>query len=569
MGIVWWLQTDKGTGVDMKSKRSSSFYLGSRRVWLLVMTAGWSLWMNGCASWGFGQGSDALTNEVGAESLFSEAELDYEVPVSVPNILVNQLGYLPDSEKMAVFRGEELPETFQIIDAKTGEAVFEGTLEDRGYNTYFEEYNSYGIFTEVTKPGNYYVEAQVVGRSYFFTIESGLYNPVARDAVKQYYFNRCGITLTGEYAGERSHSACHTQKVPFRDNAEESLDVSGGWHQDQNGSKDLVRACSVVNTLLLAYELNEGAFGDDGAIPESGNLIPDLLDEIRYEIDWLLKMQDVGTGGVFAGISVYRTDETSETAYIEPISPEATQMYCAAMAKFSYLYQGFDSIYATDCLKAADRAWRYLENNISDPSGEGYFLAATEMYRASGYQTYHRVITQYLKQPQGGILNSEVSGNNSNSNDSSSANEVSINENVMMGYVTYLSTKKYVDKNLCSEIMKIIMSEAEGIAARTRQSPYLTAGNRQQDNNTELLTDMFYLSIVNHIIRNHEYGTVIENHLHYLMGRNSEGISYIDGIGAKNYLEIEVRLGIMNQIEPDSKLIFMLSEIKSNSDQIE
>jgi endoglucanase len=106
---------------------------------------------------------------------------------------------------------------------------------------------------------------------------------------------------------------------------------------------------------------------------------------------------------------------------------------------------------------------------------------------------------------------------------------------------------------------------AQDISARARLSQYLTAGNEKQDNNSELLTDMFFLSIVNHIITNHEYGTVIENHLHYLMGRNSDGISYIDEVGALNYRDIDNRLGIMNQFGLNSKLVFMLSEIKSNA----
>ncbi len=486
-------------------------------------------------------------------TLFSEAELDYEVPISTPNILVNELGYLPNREKMAVFRGENLPETFQIIDAMSGQAVWEGKIEDQGYNTDTGEHNSYGTFTELKSPGTYYVEASIVGRSYTFTISDGLYDAIFRSACKQYYYNRCGISLHEDFAGDYAHNACHTQKVPLREDATVSLDVSGGWHQDASGSKDTSSACKVINSMLLAYELNKDFFTDDMEIPESGNAVPDLLDEINYEISWLLKMQDSITGGAYSGVTVYQSSsETGPlspyTAYVEPVSLEATAMYCAVMAKFGYLYQDYDTTYATECLKAADRAWRYLENNPAAETDakemEGLiFMAATEMYRAAGYNAYHRIITQYLN-------NHEYQEN--------------LNENIIMGGVTYLSTKKRVDRNLCSEIMKVLMDKAEAIAEASSKSQYLTAGNRKQDNNVELLEAMVYLSIVNHIIKNHEYGTVIENHLHYFMGRNSGGISYIDGIGAKNYQSVSSGLGIMNQIGPNSRLIFMISEIKSN-----
>ncbi len=510
--------------------------------------------LTGCSGLDFLSKADpAESPENQIESLLDEADLNYEVPISVPNILVNEMGYLPDSKKIAVFRGENIPDTFRIVSAETGKVVFEGEVEDRGYNTYTDEYNSYGVFSEVRQSGKYYVEANVVGRSYFFTVGEGLYDSVFTDACKQYYYNRCGVTLTEEYAGSYAHSACHTQKVPMREDATVALDVSGGWHQDESGSKDIVKACDVMDTMLLAYELNGEVFKDDIDIPESGNQIPDLLDEIHYETDWLLKMQDAKTGGVYSGVTVYQPEGeqgnmTSYTAFVEPVSLEATAAYCATMANFGYIYQSYDTGYATECLKAADRAWRYLEKNYDDRVAELYFLAATEMYRAAGYQSYHSVITQYL--------------NNSNYKED-------MNETIMTGCITYLSTKMRVDKKLCSDIMKTIMLKAEEISADARQSQYLTAGNREQDNNGELLDNMFYLSVVNHIIKNHEYGTVIENHLHYFMGRNSMGISYIDGVGAKNYKDIDIKLGIMNQMESDSKFIFMLSEIGNSADALD
>jgi endoglucanase len=226
------------------------------------------------------------------------------------------------------------------------------------------------------------------------------------------------------------------------------------------------------------------------------------------------------------------------------------------MAKFSYLYQEIDNDYATECLKAADRAWRYLNRNHTELLDEKYFFAAAEMYRAAGYQAYHNIVAQYLTSED--YQNLFGASNKDGTWDSRQ-------ETIMMGTVTYLLTKKRVDRVLSSEVMKNIMLIAEEISAKVRVSHYLTAGNRKQDNNNELLTDMFYLTIVNYIITNHEYGTIIENHLHYFMGRNSDGISYIDDVGALNYKNLDNRLGIMNQIGSNAKLLFMISEIKSNA----
>jgi endoglucanase len=475
----------------------------------------------------------AESDEHRFESLLSEADINYTVPVSVPNIIINQLGYLSDSVKLAIFRGQNLPAGFQVVDAETGRTVFSGEIEERGYNEMTGEYLSYGYFSELSEPGSYYLEAQVVGRSYNFVIADNIYNEIFVRAGRQYYLNRCG-------------SSCHLAPLPLRHDEATVLDVSGGWHQDSSGSKDVLISCKVVTTLLLSYELNGIVYGDQTGIPESGNQIPDLLDEIRYEIEWLMKMQDLRSGGIYEGVTFSGT-----AGYIEGITVPATKLFIAAMAKFSYIYQDYDLAFATECLRAADLAWLYLEQNYSDLEDEMYFQAAAEMYRASGYATHHSIVTRYLVsneyQTLFGTANA-VTGDGRQ-------------EEIMKGVVTYLLTKKPVERDLCNEIMKSIMLIAEDVSARARSSRYLTAGNRIQDNNSELLQDMFYLSIVNYVITNHEYGTVLENHLHYLLGRNSAGISYIDEAGALNYKEIDNRLGVMNHIESNSKLLFLLSAI--------
>ena len=105
------------------------------------------------------------------------------------------------------------------------------------------------------------------------------------------------------------------------------------------------------------------------------------------------------------------------------------------------------------------------------------------------------------------------------------------------------------------------MSQAEDIAKTAKQSVYLTVGNEEQNNSDQLLLEMMYLSVVNHIISNHEYETVIENHLHYLLGRNGKAVSYIDYEGEENYENVDNSVNIMKQFEADSEFIFMLSGI--------
>lgn len=496
--------------------------------------------LTGCAALG---GESTQNPENIFTSMEAEPDLSYEIPVSSPNILVNQLGYITESAKVAVFRGREMPETFQVIQKDTGEVVFTGHLEDKGYNEATQEYNSYGDFSEVCEPGAYYIEAAIIGRSYSFMIGDDLYDDVFKEACRQYYYNRCGMTLTRKYANDMAHNACHTGKALLREDISVSIDVSGGWHQDKKGSKEVEPAARNIAVMLLAYELYGSSFTDDTGIPESGNEIPDILDEVRYEVEWLLKMQDKATGAVYEGITVYDQGAgKGTTSYVEPADLEASRAFAMVLAKFSYLYQYYDTAYATECLKAADRAWKYAQLNeaAEDKMNEWKFAAAAELYRASGQQACYRYLSEYLS--------TEDYGEN-------------MDEVTFLGCVTYISTKQPVKLQLCEDITEILMNKAEDISEKARNSIYLTEESDRQDQNQQLLLNMMYLTMIDHMITNHEYDNIIENHLHYFMGRNENAICYIDYVGENNYRSIDENLGIMKQFDADSKLIFMLSEI--------
>ncbi len=491
-------------------------------------------------------------NNAPVEEVFTSMEeeplLSYEVPVSEPGILVNQFGYLPQSKKVAVFCGKEIPSVFYVVKEETGEVVYTGSPEAEGYNRGKDEYNSYGDFSQWTAEGTYYIEAPVLGRSYSFEIRKNLYDEVFQEACKQYYYSRCGMTLTEEYAGESAHNACHIGNAVLVENISVSADVTGGWHQDEKGQKSVVTAAKTIGILLLAYELYGQAFTDDMGIPESGNGIPDLLDEIRYEIDWLLKMQDQQTGAVYAGVTVYTpgTDASGKASniYVEPAGAETEKAFAMALAKFSYLYQNYDTQYATTCLKAADRAFKHSAICEEDVLDQWKFAAAAELYRAAGRQSFHQIILDYFK------ANPDVSQRD---------------EIVLLGGVTYISTKHKVRTDICEQIMDMLMSQAEDISTVSKEALFLTAGNRKQSNNDQLLIEMMYLAVVNYIISNHEYETVIENHLHYFFGRNAKAICYVENRGDHGHEYSEDGLGIMKQFEADSKFIFMLSEVVTNS----
>lgn len=472
-------------------------------------------------------------------SLGLSPEFDYEVPESLPSILVDQVGYAVGSKKLAMINGETPPETFSVLDADSGREVYTGKIESKEYDPSVNAHISYADFTEFKTVGTYYIQAASIGRSYAFEIAEEPYKALLNKVFKQYYFNRCGLTLSSELAGEAAHNACHSRQAQMKEEAMIKRDVSGGWHVDEIGSRDVTRGCQAVNNLLLAYELYPDDMGDDMGIPESGNGIPDVLDEVKYEIDWLLKMQDT-SGAVYASVSSVDNKNMGYILYIDGITMEATIHYAAAMAKFSYLYQSYDRDFATLCLQASDRAYRYVEKYLADVSQEQYFFAAAELYRATGSYQYHNVVKSYLTQNPDLDLE---------------------NDYVFWGCVTYLSTKQKVDMNLCEAVTQSLMRKGETISYASKDSKLLVNTDEKQGGNAGLLRDMTRLAVVDHIITNHEYATVLENHVHYMLGRNLQSLSYLDGVGGRNYCDVDASLGIMNQVDQNAEFFLLLAAI--------
>lgn len=473
-------------------------------------------------------------------SLGLSPEFDYEVPESLPSILVNQVGYACGSNKLAMINGEEPPDEFVILDADSGREVYTGKIEKKGFDETLGIHISHADFTDFNTPGTYYIQASSIGRSYDFMIAQDPYEALFQKVFQQYYCNRCGLTLSAELAGDAAHNACHSREAQMKDEAMIKLDVSGGWHVDEIGSRDVAKGCQTINTLLLAYELYPDAFGDAMGIPESGNGIPDILDEVKYEIDWLFKMQDTKSGAVYASVSSVDNKTSGYILYIDGITMNATIHFAAAMARFSYLYQNYDLEFATRCLKAADRAYRYAEQYLADISQEQYFHAAAELYRATGGYQYHNVVKSYLEQNTQPDME---------------------NDYVFWGCVTYLSTKQTVDIGLCSTVIQDMMRKVETISYASKSSKLLVKTDEKQGSLAGLLRDMTRLAVVDHIITNHEYATVLENHLHYMLGRNLQSISYLKDVGARNYRNIDEAMGVMNQVDLNAELLLMFAAI--------
>ena len=322
----------------------------------------------------------------------------------VAAIRLNQVGYQKDSEKIAVLCDMPGATKFSVVNAENEEVVYTGDVTGEKYNSGAKEINSVADFSAVTEAGRYYVTCGAV-KSYTFEIADTVYDDLLKDMIRMFYLQRCGCEVTDETFG---HAACHTGIARIY-GTEETIDVTGGWHDAGDYGRYVVAAAKSVADLLYAYEAMEDAGRDDIGIPESGNGIPDLLDEVRYELEWMLKMQ-APDGGVYHKVSCasfpgyVMPEKETGLLLVTPVSTTATGDFCASMAMAYEFYYDIDKAFAEKCLAAAEKAWAFLEANpkliFENPAAittgayndgndkDERYWAAAQMYRATKDEKY-------------------------------------------------------------------------------------------------------------------------------------------------------------------------------------
>ena len=325
-----------------------------------------------------------------------------------PAINLNQVGYLPKASKVAVLNGDAIASKASVVDIASGDTVYEGDVSAAVFNESTGRDEARFDFSSVTTPGEYKV---VVGdiESFEFAIADDVYTDAFKASLRMFYLQRCGVELTEEYAGDYAHPECHASEATIY-GTDETIDVSGGWHDAGDYGRYVVTGAKAAADLMLAYSLYPKAFDDNLGIPESGNGVPDVLDEVRFELDWLFKMQN-SEGGVYHKVTCTNfpgfvmPEEETEELIVCPVSTTATGDFAAVMAMASKVYAKVDADFASKCLEAAQKAADYLEahpdlEGAKNPDGivtgeypdiedaDERIWAYAELYKATGDVKY-------------------------------------------------------------------------------------------------------------------------------------------------------------------------------------
>lgn len=353
-----------------------------------------------------------------------------------------------------------------------------------------------------------------------------------------FYLQRCGSLLPEDLAGAFSHPACHTAAARVY-GTDRFMDVCGGWHDAGDYGRYVVPAAKAVADLLLAYSAAPSAFSVSLNIPESGSGVPDILSEVRYELEWMKKMQRED-GAVYHKVTcrgfpgfVMPQFETDELI-LSPVSTAAAGDFAAVMAMAYRVYAGFDRAFADDCLASARRAWHYLSVTgpvpFQNPAGvttgeygsenesdsDERFWAACALYAAEGGSQYHDYIKRNVHPAcAGGLGWADVGA---------------------YGSAVYLGmSDDMADAAVKSVIERALLDKAEKLMQASLNSEFgISVDDFIWGSNMVVLNNAMLLLMAGDINKNNAYTECARRHLDYIFGNNPMSVCYVTGCSEKS-----------------------------------
>ena len=278
-------------------------------------------------------------------------------------ITVNEVGYILDAKKIAV---SDQKSEFRIIDIVKEESVpCQIGVKACGMQETAGEEAVQIDFTDLQKPGSFCIEAADGTRSPVFKIGEHIYKTVKNALLKAFYFQRCGMELKQEFASVYVHPACHLQEAYLYEDPSVKLQITGGWHDAGDYGRYTTAAAVAVAHLLYAFERFPESFSENINLPESGNGMPDVLNECLYELEFLMQMQ-ASDGGVYHKITTKRhadfimPQEDHAELILYPVSSMATADFAAVMSLASRVYAEYDPVFARDAMHCAADAGQWL-----------------------------------------------------------------------------------------------------------------------------------------------------------------------------------------------------------------
>lgn len=468
-----------------------------------------------------------------------------------------QLGFYTNGPKTIILTHAKAKETFTIIDLRHHKTVFTGRLAS-GQQSLTSDITGYAAeFSALKNNGHYAIRYKGNNLDSFY-IQSSVYNALNIGAIKSYYYQRVSMPLLPQYAGKWHRGAGHPDTLVYihasalDDKHPEGAGIAspGGWYDAGDYNKYIVNCGITIGTLLMAYEDFPAYYNSLSLnIPESGNGVPDILNEIIYNLRWMLTMQDTD-GGVFTKCTnaafdgMVMPDVTKDKRYVVQKSTAATLDFAAVTAQVARIIKTMPALgpLSDTCLTAANKAWQWAVKNpalyydqdamnkqyqpaittggYGDKSLEDeWFWAAAELYVTTRETAFLNIALDKWR-PTYGLQGWPHVG--------------------LMGVYTLLKHEKSIQLpvGFYGEIKSRVMQFADELLTAQNQTAfgtvmgYTTANyswgsNAVAANQSMLLIKAYLLS------GEKKYVHAALTNLEYLTGRNATGYSFITGFGKK------------------------------------
>lgn len=493
----------------------------------------------------------------------------YEPDTGSP-VRVNQVGYLTHGPKNGTYVTEATEPLPWTLNAADGTRRASGTTTPAGIDTTSRQNVHTFDFGAFTTAGQGYTVTVAGDRSEPFAIGDDLYASLRTDALAYFYHNRSGIEIDADLVGEEyARPAGHVNVSPNQgDNdvpcqpgvCDYRLDAAGGWYDAGDHGKYVVNGGISVAQLMSAFERTLTEESADAAplgdgelpLPEHGNATPDILDEARWEMDFLMRMQ-VPAGEPLAGMAHHklhdkawtglptRPDRDPQPRELHPPTTAATLNLAATAAQCARLFAPYDAAFASRCGQAARTAWNAAKAHpdiLADPddgTGGGaypdtdvrdeFYWAAAELFITTGQDVYRQEV---LGSPLHGVTEAVFPRGG-----------MSWGSTAGLGALDLATVPNRLSADQLKAVRSTVTRAADGYAADSGKAayglPYAPSdGHYVWGSNGQVANNMVVLGTAHDLTGKAVYRDAVLRGLDYLLGRNPLNTSYVTGYGERD-----------------------------------